>query len=396
MLTMGCQPEATSPARTTLADSAGVTIASTPASALPSDTFATIAPEPVLELGQGENIAAADVLYRVADGLLLDDTSLAVLDGGSSEVRLYSLSGDLKGKSSGVRDGPGALKEPTALLPADSGSVVVWDAVAGTSNRFDRQGRLLETKRANLNVLAEELPRTLQIQPVWRWRQIGDSTLLIRDFLPAASAPEEGVYFRPEMELLVAPFSISPADTIGRYESLQQVRLPAGLSRPILPVNTLEASSPEREWLYVGDNAGFRIDRFSLDGTRDLVIQVTDYSPDASPEYMSNATSRFTQRLDQQGMEEPTEIIDMLPPQETRPSFSDLFAAADGNLWVRLAGPEFPGSHVVFDGSGTYAGHVDVSDHERILDIRYGLIVLLHKNELGVETISVHRLTRLR
>lgn len=396
MLTMGCQPEATSPARTTLADSAGVTIASTPASALPSDTFATIATEPVLELGQGENIAAADVLYRVADGLLLDDTSLAVLDGGSSEVRFYSLSGALMGKSSGAGDGPGELKEPTGLLPADSGSVLVWDAVAGTSNRFDRQGRLIDAKRANLNVLAEELPRTLQIQPVWRWRQIGDSTLLIRDFLPAASAPEGGGYFRPEMELIVAPFSIAPADTIGRYESFQQIRLSPGLLLPVLPVNTLEASSPERERLYVGDNAGFRIDRFSFDGTRDLVIRVTDYSPDASPEYMSNAKSRFAQRLEQQGMEEPGEIIDMLPPQETRPSFSDLFAAADGNLWVRLAGPEFSGSHVVFDDGGTYAGHVAVPDHERILDIRYGLIVLLHKNELGVETILVHRLTRLR
>ncbi len=82
------------------------------------------------------------------------------------------------------------------------------------------------------------------------------------------------------------------------------------------------------------------------------------------------------------------------PYRESYPAFDALAVDGEGRLWVGAAavlGAE-ERLWIVFGADGSPAGRVTLPADATVLDIAYGHVLLLDKDELGVESVSLHAL----
>ena len=93
----------------TITDSAGIRIVES-LTPLWGDTVLQIAPEPLLRLGSEEE--GPEQFGFVMQGVLLEDARIAVVEGITSEVRLFELTGQHVRTFGGAGDGPGEFRGP--------------------------------------------------------------------------------------------------------------------------------------------------------------------------------------------------------------------------------------------------------------------------------------------
>jgi hypothetical protein len=123
---MACHHERNDPGSVVAVDSAGVRIVSLSMRAWEGVSPVYLAPEPHLSIGALDG-PDDRILYRVAGGAVLQKGGIAVLNGGSQEVRFYGPDGVLTGRQGRSGEGPGEYRQPSGLWTLPGDTVVVWD-----------------------------------------------------------------------------------------------------------------------------------------------------------------------------------------------------------------------------------------------------------------------------
>lgn len=138
---LSCAEPSSSPSGVSVRDSAGVTIVESRLPLWSEGEGWTIAPEPEVVIGQADG-EDRYILDDVRDVKRFADGRIAILDGGSSQVRVYDPSGRHLFDAGGPGEGPSELSRAQYMdLPHDT--IVVYEYMPATLTWFDGKGAFI-------------------------------------------------------------------------------------------------------------------------------------------------------------------------------------------------------------------------------------------------------------
>jgi hypothetical protein len=333
----------------------------------------------------------------------LSDGTLVVADNQAAELRFFTADGEYVRTLGRGGDGPGEFRRIHSLARLVSDSLVVWDTalrratVISPSGQLARTAHLLPPPPVTQDGMTGPPAGLWPVAPVagGGWLSVAHPAMAPPGWLsgPVVQRGEvvsllhdsDGIVVdtlaRAGYETLLAPADRLVANQIGNAEALS---LHAGLTSHI----ALGANA-----LYVASSDSFRIRVIGVDGElRRLILY-----PSLEREYRD---AEFRERRRQALATAPAERKRSLeatwdprlkPP--LRPSLADLRVDPSGHIWVREWGTpsDAPARWLVLDPDGQAIAVAETPPATRIADLAVDAVVLLHRDELDVQFVAVHR-----
>jgi hypothetical protein len=362
-------------------DSAGVLVAVNSADA---DVEHWRVPDlPVFRIGRVEG-APDEMLYQLRGAVWLSNGNIALLNAGSSEIRLYSPTGTFIHGVGRHGRGPGEFQLPLMLVRTDGDSLVVYDYML----------RRLSVFASDLS-LVREVPAVLV--------QGATGFLPPQTLITAAPVfPDRQMEGLHDLRMAVVRVDLQSGaqDTIALVGGRREYQFTVGERVLMVPVPlTVHASVAVRgRSVYVADgvSAGFSVydeaGRLSSRVAMELQpgpVSARDFEAELD-RLIAEASARrvpATQLRD---------IVRSLPRPAALPVFDALNVGEDGSVWLRQyeLAPNETRQWSVFDEAGRILAVVDVPARIRILDIGGDVLLARVEDELGVEFLQVHAIER--
>ena len=387
-----------------------------------------VSAEPVLRIGLVDG-AREYLFHRIADLTRLSDGTIVVLNAGDGQLRYYSADGEHLRSVGGEGDGPGEMRDGRWLDRLENDVVQVTHR--GGRLRYAPDGTLLADDRLRWDRM-HALGRAADIsnssgflmESCW-----GDTPLFLGDVVLLCAStytdvrflPSEAGYHESEMFVARSGWSLEVLDTIGTFAYRGMVRYPAAgrlfsarIGPPYAPRGSMRVSGSPPQLAYTEARA-YCIELHSITGPeRRLVIERAGGLRAPT----SDELAGFDRSFDG---EQPFDGIGIRPvgPSRSRPlrpagdadEFRDQVAVVDsvsiiegaphvdalGAVWAPLESPPDAPSRVydVFDAAGIYLGQVELPRlYFRIEEIGDDYILGIYSDELGVEYVTMYRLTR--
>lgn len=371
-------------------DSAGVQIVQ----------FSRIAWEgfPLLQLSSSARLSIGavegsddEILYRVSGGAVLEDGRVAILNGGSRELRFYGTDGTLMARQGRTGDGPGEYRQPGGLWNLPGDTIVVWDrrllrvSVVGPDGLMIREtsvrGRPMATQImgafADGSLLlfqqrSAEEQRAMDQQFMGyysRLSPLGDSLNALGEF--------------PWRRLITTP----PTETGGGLQLVES-------GPPVFDAETEIAATGDGLW--VGTTKSDEVLWLNSSGEVKRVLRwagadrsVTDRVKEA---YYAELRDRLAAAApDGRVREVPKNQVfaDILP------AHGDLVARADAGLWMQdYAGPGSSGVNAwrIFSPKGLPEARITLPSGARVLWAGVGRVLLLESDQFDVEYVRLYSL----
>jgi hypothetical protein len=338
-----------------VSDSAGVTIVESSAPAWGEGEGWRVGPEPWLVIG-GDDPAQA--LYQVVGVDRLSTGEIVVGDGGSQEIRVYSLDGTLVEVFGGQGEGPGEFTTLSAVHVLAGDTILSLNQVPLRVSRFlPQEGHL-----GDLLLGHDREPPWVDPQPIGL---LGNSRLVVwglTEYLEFGS----GIH-HPPLPWGVLDLSDGRVTDGGVFPGAQVAleRRERGIQVTGMPFSRTGDAAAAGEAVLVTPNDLFRVLRYRLDGSleADWRYRVPPRPVPASAVSdwvdwrVGGAGARSDPRVD-----EAARRLEALPAPDRFPPVAGLEVDALGHTWVREFQwpPEGPVSFVVFDPEGRVLGRVAV------------------------------------
>lgn len=349
---------------------------------------------PSAEARIGESAEREDgLLFRVAGGGLLGDSTIVIANGGTRELRFYRRNGDHLFTVGGRGGGPGEFTAIDWVGIRPDGAVAVWDSFQRRITSFDASGKLLEVVAVDgdwgikppgmIGVLSDFSIVLKQARPISDLvnspdGETRDSVIILR-YTPDGREYEQ-IAKAPGREIAV-----------GELDGFRgPLRIPFGRDThaTITGSHVVVGTSDEFQ-IWALDSHGRPVRIISFD--YETVPATADAIEAARQQYIDSA-AMF--RLPEPIRKIVAERVRNLPSRKTLPAFSDLRGDRVGNLWV--AGSSLPGAaHVpwyIFNKDGRLRATLQIPADLRILDLTSDQILTLREDELGVEIVELFRI----
>ncbi len=373
-------------------DSAGVRIVENTRPAWAEGEGWRVAAEPLVDIGGADEEPAYQFGW-VAGVLGLPDGRIVVADAQANELRFFDEAGRSLKTAGGEGGGPGEFQALIRILRLPGDSVGAWDARLSRLSVFSPAGdfvraRIIEPPTKEMFVRAEGV--------------FTDGSVLVSPDGSREYGPETEVA-RDTVALMRYTAGGARVDTVGRFPGTQQfsthgtdnggwaarVAVPFGL-------DTFRAVHGDR--FFVADNARYEVSVRDADGrllrlfraphraeplTADEVKRYRD-------DQLASASGGSFERTIQE------RILAAMQFPETKSAFADMRVDRTGAVWLREHSVESGAGArwTVFAEDGTLLGAVEVPAGLRVLDIGADYVLGVWKDELDVEHVRLHRLTR--
>jgi hypothetical protein len=173
-------------------------------------------------------------LFRVAAAARLSNGDLAVVNGGTREVRLYAADGTFRMVIGGPGEGPGEFRYPTQVTVGRGDTIVVWDNPAHRINRFAPDGQFIEAISIDRGAISGMIHAPYFSEMA---EALPDGDLLVRLFESSGGGPPPVGVFRPGSGALRMAQDLSRVDTVAFFGGTEQMVVETGQeSRPRMPV----------------------------------------------------------------------------------------------------------------------------------------------------------------
>lgn len=377
----GCRADAGS-ARVAVEDSSGVRIVRSSSATWGPEQQWHVASEPLLRIGteQGDSLYTFDGVRGVD---LLEDGHIAVLDGGSAQLRVYDGVGRLVWSVGRRGQGPGEFEQPVYLGRTADGRFAIWDRRIARLTMIARDGSVMDT-RSFAERGSGQVPIAQAVFP--------DGTLLAT-YPSLVSSPRPGTVLADTLTLWKLD-----ADSDGRERIAilpgpiwlwtGQFQLPvpftANPARGIGGDRLAIAAGPEFAIaVYDGGRLIGRhiVQRPMTPLREDDVRRVVDYWVENQYYGAPEATWR--------------EWLPRMPVPRHQPAYDRIVVSADGHVWARqyVLDPDWndPATWDIFGPAGTYLGAVVTPARLDALAAGNGTLAGVLRDELDVEYVAVYR-----
>lgn len=401
LLLTSCQEPAAPRDTFQVSDSAGVSIFESTEPLWSAEEGWTVSPEPLVVIGELEG-NETDLLDRVAGARRLPDGRIAILDVGSSRVRIYDPAGEHLFDLGGDGDGPSEFRQPQFFdLVGDT--LVVFEYFPASVTWFSSDGEFMRTNEV-LRSRRGTIPRAVAFG--YLDDQYGIATLVKS---AEDQAQVEGRN-RPPVTLLRFALDGSEADSLlsvpGTEMTTSFPRPGSIRNRPVIFGNTAYLAASEN-WIFVAPTDEFSVLAYDIDGILRRIIRRT-VSPRA-------VTSEDIDRYVQKRIRD----VDPLPEErgsyersirawdiaETMPATRWICADSQGNVWVEEFDKEGlgQGRFSVFRSDGAWLGHVDLPDglpetrgglFQPWVEIGPDYILGVWVDEFGVEQVRLYEINK--
>ncbi|MFV1988616.1 MAG: hypothetical protein ACC682_15185 [Gemmatimonadota bacterium] len=368
-------------------DSAGVRIVTSPDPLERPEgdplTEWTVSEEPVLTLRGGDSgFGLIAGVARFGDG------SIAVADAHERHVRLFDPDGIERATVGRRGEGPGEFESIDGIWAADGG-VAIWDA------RLVRYTLIAPDGAIGATVGLEPTGERARPTPLG-FASNGD-LFAINDL---RSMPDEERY-RADLAIVSFRPDGTVAATIATVQGAEMWNWvwEMGVTPSTVPFGRPTVSHFTDDGIYVGDNAGYRIDRYDLAGTLTTSIRLLrDPLPLSSrlvDQYLEAERTKASSGAAAKG---GSDIFGMMaedaPYPEWLPFYDAILTDDAGNLWVRdyVTNPDTVTRYVVFGPGGEAVATAELPPRFRVTEIEGGLVLGVWRNELDIEQVRAYTL----
>lgn len=376
----------TTPSSTTTTDSAGIEIVTS--DPWNPEARCTLADNPTLSLGTTEG-DGPHILFQVLHAARLSDGSVAVLDGSSGEIRVFSETGEHL-RSMGRRgEGPGEFRGPWLfwVLPGDT----LWasDYIPWRFNVFSADGAF---------------SRAVQPQDFSLWVGVRGGLLDDGTSVNVTQAPPRaggGVQGTPIDYLAIAHAPDGTVlDTLATLPAGRLVSLPdsdwGGFLPPLFDPSSLVAARSSTVAMTTAREPEVRL----LDGELQLrrIVRWSEPDREVTDAHLQAYREDYIDQFGGPGSQgwsagNDAYISDLRPVSESFPTASDLTIGSDGRIWLkRYERPREETSWMAFDANGGFSCHFRPGPELTPFEFGADYLLGLHRDELGVERVVMYEL----
>ena len=368
-------------------DSAGVTIVENPALGAQADLGWGVGPGPSFDIGALEGPDAYQ-LFRVRDALRLPDGRVAVLDGGSAEVRVFGPDGSHLATWGGQGEGPGEFMQPTALASWPGDSLAVWDNRLRRLTVMDPHGAL---GRA-LTIAAAEGMEAPAFSHV-----LDDGRLVVVSPSLLGSEPWNGLRRIPVRVAVLHPDGTLAAD-LGEHPGQETFMRVGEGSIEIMRLTFARgyAVSGAGDETLIAPNDRLELRYWDATGALTRVVRIA-----RPPRLVTEAdrAAELERRLTgapEQARPGIRRAFEEFPGPDTLPAFSEAGTDTQGYTWVRpfrTAADTGRERWIVLDPEGVALGTVELPEGIDVYEIGADYVLGRWADELGVEHVRMWPLT---
>lgn len=349
-----------------------------------------ISPEPRVRIGAVTG-AGEYQLYSVSDATVLSDGAIAVLNRGTSEVRIYEPDGTFRRAFGREGQGPGEFRNVGTIdvLPGDT--LVVGDYRPWRYQWFTEAGEYVRSMT----------PEPEFINVPWARAWLAPSVFVLGS---RCCPPSDDRYVLTTLTLLRFSAEGQPlGDTIGEFPFRREGWLDRSLGYrgfPLFGAQTRVAGA--NGWLYIGTALEREIDVRDRRGSLVRLIRWTGPDRTVPP----SAVEAYRQEL----LADRSEVSAGLHPYiEARaskdrpvsdrfPAHGVLLAGRGGDLWIheypRPDRPDQARSWLVFDPEGRFQCHADIPEGITPFEIGADFLLAEVTDDLDVEYVVRYPLRR--
>ena len=325
---------------------------------------------------------------RVVTPFVLPDGRLVVPLGGSSDIRLFGRDGEFVGRFGGDGEGPGEFRYLSAAWPRG-------DTIEAFDSRLRRISRFLPDGTVEVvGIASGEYPdMSVAVGPLAEGWALGG-------VVAGGYGERDGI--------VVHHFDRNGAHLgeLGSLKGFARYYAEGGSPHPLSPRAVLASDGTQ---VFLGDTEMPSIRRVHSPGaaTGEIAWELAEsISGDAALEQVTEAA--LSRGVANQGFF-TRERLEAAPVPTQVSVFWDFLPDPEGYLWVQpyellqhafalgasLAGHSTSGGDWwVFTTDGRYGGLVEIPDGLAVTQITRAAVVGIRRDELGVETVHVHRVNR--
>ncbi len=378
---LACSDRGDDPSLLARRDSAGVEIVEALRPVWGDSSLWRIDPEAVVDLaasGSGDNHR----FHEVRGMVRLSDGTLAVADGGSDEIRLYSASGKFERSAGGRGDGPGEFDLIVGLTRGRGDTLIALD-------HTDRIA-LFTPGLAFLGYFA--LPHfSLAVHP------LDDGALVVEAEMMSLEILERGGLVRVPTVLWRVDPGDGVTDSIGETAGEEQHVVVSGPRQG--QTGTLFGRrshvAAHSGHIYHGHAVSMEVEVLTASGELVRILRVPSFPLALGPEAIG------AERNAMLGDDPPAwwrSTVADIPAPSTRPAYDGLLTDPSGAVWLRpfrgRTEQEGPETWQVLANDGRWLGGVEFPEDFEVMGIGTDVVLGVWRDELGVEHPRVLRLNR--
>lgn len=396
----GCaDPEASSPAgEVTFADSSGIRLVTSEGPLWGDRTPWLVEAEPLVSIGIADG-PEEYLLHRVRAATRTTQGRLVIAStGGGHSVRVYAPDGTYLRTLGRAGQGQGEFRQPAQIHVAPGDTLRVWDLGNLRINWFDPDGGFVRDRSIDLATFQLQSLRQLPASAMVGASLLPDGAILVRLAQISGGPPGEGLV-RSRHTLLRSSGDLSRWDTVAAFLDVEEMRVLVasdrgsaniGFSPPQAKRGSVTFGGvPSRVCLGEQDHPEVRC---YGQGGGELRIRWSAPRQRVSEGDLAS----WRAGIDEQPPDVRSALAAM-PIPTFRPAYGRLFMDRHENLWVEtpraLDARTGPVAYQVFDREGRWLGGVTLPPLQP-LEIGDDYVIGLHRDELGVESVRVHRLLR--
>lgn len=374
-------------------DSAGVSIVESREGAWEEGEAWRLDTVPSVRIGGAEQGDAAYDLLQVGDAIRLSDGSIALINNGTSDVRIYDAAGRHLRTVGRAGDGPGEFRAMESLDRSAGDTIHTYDYMLRRLTTIAPDGGLVGSKGLRAALEGAFLQPLIRLAD-GRWASIAQVF---------SAEGEAGVRRDSLTVLLISPGFDSIADTIGRFPATEMyiTRGGEGANRfvtfSLVPFGLSTRVTAGGNRIYVGNPERYLVQVYRSDGTLERSIRrpvereaVAESEVARLREHeLAEADPRFKSQVESKWANAP--IADL------KPAFARMTLDSDGALWVEAPRvlESDPGQADVFDVDGRLLGRIPLPGSFRITEIGTDYVLGVSKDEdTGLEQVRLYRLDR--
>jgi len=366
-------------------DSAGIEI--TTSDPWTAEAHCAIGDDPILSIGAREG-DGPQIFFQVRHAARLSDGSVAVVDGSSREVRVFTGTGAHLVSMGGRGEGPGEFGSPWLLWVLPGDTLWVGDYLPWRFNVFSAGGEFVRSVTPEDFFLHTLIPPGgvldggFSVNVTQATGGGGDFATPV-NFLVIAHGPDGAV---------LDTLATLPGKRLGSLQGF------AGFIEPMFEASSLVAARSSTVAMTTAREPEVRI----LDGAFRLrrIIRWSDPDREVTGVHVQAAHEDYIARHG--GPESPgwsagheAAISDSRPVAEFFPTASDLMIGRDGRLWLkRYTRPREEPSWMAFQTGGDFYCHFRPGLQLTPLEFGADYLLALHRDDLEVERVMMYNLTR--